>query len=311
MDRDANYVAVGAFVLLVIAMAGSFVYWYTAQRDIIATQRYEIYFQGTVSGLSPGSPVRYLGVDVGKVARIGIDPQRRDRVQVIADIDTSAPINARTRASLSLQGITGLLYVDLEQDRKSTLAGPLPQGQSYPMIASVPSDFDLVLSSLPALAVRATELIDRLNQVFDERSVQAIKTTLEDLQRTGEQLPGAAREARLAAADLRLTLHRVDEAVAELRSIESQACPDVAAAVANVRRASDGLADTADRLDRFVAANGPALSRFAQQSLPELDRLLRESRDAARDFRDLSRSLKRNPSQLLYEAAPQGVEVSR
>ena len=29
MDRDANYVAVGAFVLLVIAMAVSFVFWYT------------------------------------------------------------------------------------------------------------------------------------------------------------------------------------------------------------------------------------------------------------------------------------------
>ncbi len=311
MDRDANYVAVGAFVLLVFVMAGSFVYWYTAQQDSHTSQRYEIYFKGTVSGLSAGSPVRYLGVDVGKVVRIGIDPQRRDRVQVIADIDLSAPINGGTRASLSLQGITGLLYIDLEQDRKSALTGPLPQGQSFPVIASVPSDFDLVLSSLPGLAVRATELVDHFNQMFDERSVRAFKATLDGLQQAGEQLPDAIREARATTADMRATLRRVDGAVAELQAIETQARPDIAAAIANVRRASDSLADTAGNLDRFVAANEPALARFTHQSLPELDRLLRESRDAARDFRDLSRSLKRNPSQLLYESPRQGVEVSR
>ena len=39
--------------------------------------------------------------------------------------------------------------------------------------------------------------------------------------------------------------------------------------------------------------------------------LLRESRQAARDFRDLSRSLKQNPSQLIYEPNYRGVEVAK
>src|ERR1700729_2647605 len=115
VDRNPNYVAVGAFVLLVIAMGVSFVYWYTGQQDKRTYHRYEIYFDGSISGLSAGSPVRYLGVDVGKVVRISLDPLQRKTVQVTADIDSTAPIDDRTRASLSLQGITGLLFVDLEQ----------------------------------------------------------------------------------------------------------------------------------------------------------------------------------------------------
>src|SRR5260370_34957719 len=75
MDRDANYVAVGAFVLLVIAMAVSFVLWYTNQQERHIYLRYEIYFPGTVSGLSPGSPVRYLGAKVGTARPILSDPQ--------------------------------------------------------------------------------------------------------------------------------------------------------------------------------------------------------------------------------------------
>src|ERR1700686_1545902 len=134
MDRDANYVAVGAFVLLVSAMALSFVLWYTNQQDKRIFLRYEIYFPGTVSGLSPGSPVRYLGVNVGKVARILIDPQQRNRVLVIADIHATAPIDGRARACLNLQGNTGLLFTDLQQDRKDAVPGPLAEGLHYPVI---------------------------------------------------------------------------------------------------------------------------------------------------------------------------------
>ena len=58
MDRSTNYVVVGAFVLLVLGMALSFVYWYTDQRDKRTYVRYEIYYDGSVSGLTAGSPVR-------------------------------------------------------------------------------------------------------------------------------------------------------------------------------------------------------------------------------------------------------------
>jgi phospholipid/cholesterol/gamma-HCH transport system substrate-binding protein len=58
MEREANYAAVGAFVLLVIAMAGLFVYWYTDAREHRDFTRYEVYFDGSVSGLTRGAPVR-------------------------------------------------------------------------------------------------------------------------------------------------------------------------------------------------------------------------------------------------------------
>jgi len=45
------------------------------------------------------------------------------RVQVLADIDSTAPIDDRTRASLSLQGVTGLLFVDLEAGSESRIDG--------------------------------------------------------------------------------------------------------------------------------------------------------------------------------------------
>ncbi len=311
MDRDANYVAVGAFVLLVIAMAVSFVFWYTDQQDKRSYQRYEIYFPGSVSGLTAGSPVRYLGVDVGKVVRIALDPQQRKTVQVIADIDSTAPIDDRTRASLSLQGVTGLLFIDLEQDPKAESSGALAQGQRYPMIRSRRSDFDVLLSNLPELTTHLVELADHFNNVFSDENVRSLKATLENARLASDNLPGTVREVQQLVADVRRTTQEVQGTVAQLRGVITDASPDLKVAFANIRQISDNLARTTSRLDSFVTENEPGFSRFSKQSLPEFEQLLRESRQAARDFRDLSRSLKQNPSQLIYESNYRGIEVPK
>lgn len=311
MDRDSNYVAVGAFVLLVITMAVSFVFWYTDQRDKRTYQRYEIYFPGSVSGLTAGSPVRYLGVDVGKVARIALDPQQRKTVQVLADIDSTAPIDDRTRASLSLQGITGLLFVDLEQDPKAESTGALAQGQHYPMIRSRRSDFDVLLSNLPALTTHLVELADHFNEIFSDDTVRSLKATLENARLASERLPDTVRQAQQLLVEVRRTTQEVQGTVAELHGLITAESPDLKAAFANIREISDNLAKTTTRLNSFVTENEPGYSRFSKQSLPEFEQLLRESRQAVRDFRDLSRSLKQNPSQLIYESNYRGIEVSK
>ena len=124
-------------------------------------------------------------------------------------------------------------------------------------------------------------------------------------------MPDTARDAQLLVADMRRASHEVEAVATDLRGITQHAAPDIETALANVRHVTDKLADTSDHLDRFVAENEPGVSRFTRQSLPEFEQLLRESRDAAQDFRDLSRSLKQNPSQLLYESNYHGVEVPR
>ncbi len=311
MDRDTNYVVVGAFVLLVIGMAVSFVYWYTDQKDKRTYHRFEIYYQGTVSGLTAGSPVRYLGVDVGKVARIQLDPRERKRVEVVVDIDADAPIDARTQALLSLQGVTGLLFIDLEEDPKSVASGPLPQGERYPVIRSAPSDIAVLIRRLPDLASHAIELVDHMDQVFSDENVRAFSATLENARVASERSPALLREISALVANLKTTSDEVDSAAADFRSVTDAAAPDLKATLGNLRRITDSLASTSDRLNDFVSQNEPGLSRFTNQSLPELERLLRESRDAARDFRELARSLKEDPSQVLYQPNDRGVELPR
>ena len=311
MDRETNYVVVGAFVLLVIGMAVSFVYWYTEQKEKRTYQRYEIYYDGTVSGLTAGSPVRYLGVDVGKVARITLEAPQRQRVEVVADIDETAPIDARTRALLSLQGVTGLLFIDLEEDPNSTASGPLPQGQHYPVIQSAPSDWSVLLRRLPELANHAIGLVNHMDQLFSDENVHAFKATLQNARLASERAPALLHEIGELVVDMKRASQDVDSAASDLRTVTNDSAPDLKASLANLRRLTASLVSTSDRLDELVARNEPAITRFTGQGLPELERLLHESREAVRDIRDLSRSLKQNPAELLYESNSHGVELPR
>ncbi len=304
MEREANYTAVGAFVLLIATMAALFVYWYAGSADARDYQRYEIYFEGSVSGLNRGSTVRYLGVEVGRVVAIRIDRRASDRVQVIADIDSATPISETTLASLSLQGVTGLLYIDLLANADPKRRMDSVPSEQYPVIDSVRSTFDLFLASLP-------DLVGRASRVLSDENIAAFTSTMANIERTASTLPATLRDAGQVMADLKTTIVDVREAASAARALVESSGPELAAAIARLRTTAENLATTTANFDRLITDHREDLGLFLRDGLPEMERLLRDSRQAAQEFRELSRSLKADPSQLLYEPSYRGVEIPR
>ena len=311
MEREANYAAVGAFVLLVLAMGGLFVYWYAGSRDARDFTRYEIYFEGSVSGLTRGSTVRFLGVDVGRVIDIRVDTRAASRVQVIADIDSEAPVTDKTVAELSLQGVTGLLYIDLlGQPGTKKLIAAVPS-ERYPVIPAVRSSFDLFVSSLPDVVAQAGAIATRVNLLLSDENIAAISRTVSNVDKATAGLPATLREIELLAKDLRVTAGEVSQVAVSIRSFADSAAPEATLALQRVRLAAENLAATTTRLDQLVAESQRDVRSFTRDSLPELEQLLRDSRSAAVEFQSLTRSLRDNPSQLIYQPPAAGVEIPR
>jgi phospholipid/cholesterol/gamma-HCH transport system substrate-binding protein len=312
MEREANYLAVGSFVLLVVVMGFLFVYWYSASNEHRFYLRYEIYFDGSVSGLSDGSPVRYLGVDVGRVARIRIDPRAANRVQVIADIDATTPISDRTLARLSLQGITGLLYIDLQQQRPDDTGRPIlaaVPSERYQVIRSAHSDFDLFLSSLPQLTVRLNDLVDRTGRVLSDKNIDTVERLVTNLDKVAADLPHSASNVDGLVTDLRSTINDAHREINDIQAATQSVSVDFIAAVQKLRATSDNLARVSGNVDAFLDENRDQLNGFVRAGLPQFELLLRDSRAAAQEIRDLSRSLRDNPSQLIYQPPASGVVI--
>ncbi len=309
MDREANYVAVGAFVLLVIVMAAGFVLWYSDTGDGQAVRRYEIYFDGSVSGLSEGSTVRYLGVAVGRVMRIAIDPRDPGRVRVVADIQEGTPIEADTVARLSLQGVTGLLTINLQPRTPGLVPPPRVESLKFPVIPSEQSQFDVLVSSLPDVVARAGEALDRMNSMLSDSNIAAVSAALGHADRASADLPAAVADARVMFRDMTDAANEMQATMRGLGELSGTGGEDVKAAAARLRDVADTLASTATRLDKLVAENEDNVGRFAEEGLAEFEQLMRETRNAVRSFDTLTRSLEQDPSRLIYRPATAGVEI--
>ncbi|MGH8287999.1 MAG: MlaD family protein [Steroidobacteraceae bacterium] len=309
MERDANYAAVGAFVLLVALGAALFVYWYSGTRVHRSYDHYEIYFNGSVSGLETGAAVRYLGVRVGRVEQMRIDPRNAGRVEVIAAIDSTTPISPRTIAELDLQGLTGLLYIDLQRSAQG--AAPSVPSLRYPVIRAAPSQFDVFMTQLPRLAAAAGGVIQRLDRLLSDRNIDDISRGLDTLSQASSSLPETVRNVNALLTQLRAATVELAATARSARNMMDTAGPQVVTTVRRLDTVADNLSQATDQLDKMVAENRADVRSFTRSSLPEIESFVREGRAAAQDIRELSVSLRRNPSQLLYQPAPAGVEIPR
>jgi len=309
LEREARYAVVGLFALAAIALAIGFVWWYSDAGDRREYARYEIHFFGSVSGLSQGSPVRYLGVDVGRVEKLGVDPDNPRRVKIVAEIDSTAPISGATEARLGLLGLTGLLYIDLREDPRRTASTPLAQGERYPVIRSRKGDIEAFLERLPDAITRAAKVMERVEKLLSQENTEAVRQSLASIRDATGELPALARNASTLATELRQTAQEVTVLSQKVGTLVDESRPDLTAALGSVRTAAERLSATSASLERIVSGNEGALSRIAGSGGGDLQQLLIEVRDASAEVRSLARQLRENPSALLREREDSGVEL--
>jgi phospholipid/cholesterol/gamma-HCH transport system substrate-binding protein len=311
MERDARYATLAAFALVCVAAAFAFIWWYSGRGDQRDYQTYEIYFQGTVSGLSKGSPVRYLGVDVGRVTALGVDKLDAGRVKVVADIDSTAPITGATQAKLGLLGLTGLLYIDLQEDPEVPASRALQQGVKHPVIPARKGTIEASVERLPEILGQATSVLARIERVLSDENVRSLSQTMANIEQASGDLPATMSEARALAAELRSISASTLALTNTLNQTLAKTQPDLEATLASARVASDKLAKTAEGLERALNASEGGLGRAAGASVAELQQLVVDARIASNEVRELARVLRERPSSVLFEPKATGVEIPR
>jgi phospholipid/cholesterol/gamma-HCH transport system substrate-binding protein len=165
MESDKRYFIEGLFVIgFSIALAFFFV-WLTrsGNKDDVL---YRIHFAESVSGLSLGDPVKFLGVDVGTVKTMTIAPGDPGRVEVDVELRRDTPVKTDTTATLKLKGITGAYIIELNGGSAASmmLTAATPQGQ-VPEIPAVKGSLNTVLDELPKVVAKFSSIEDQTKKV--------------------------------------------------------------------------------------------------------------------------------------------------
>jgi paraquat-inducible protein B len=90
MSKQANKKAIGAFVLVALALGVAAIIIFGSGKFFVKKSEYVAYFQGSVKGLSVGAPVVFRGVKIGQVTKIMIYADQRNQsfeIPVFMEID--------------------------------------------------------------------------------------------------------------------------------------------------------------------------------------------------------------------------------
>ena len=113
MEIRARYFLVGLFVLVVAAGVVGFIYWLYNTGGLVQRTDYRVSFNGSVSGLAPGSPVLFNGLQVGEVSGLSLSADDPGLVIARISIDARTPIRTDTHVGMDFRGLTGTATVAL------------------------------------------------------------------------------------------------------------------------------------------------------------------------------------------------------
>jgi phospholipid/cholesterol/gamma-HCH transport system substrate-binding protein len=306
METRAPYVVVGSFVLVLVAGLVAAVLWFAQVQFREQLSYYDIYFHGSVNGLTPGSTVRYSGIPVGRVAEFKLDPLDPTRVRVTVELEAGTPVKTDTIASLELQGLAGGIYVNLTGGSREAPPVTRQPGERYAVIASRPSGLQQVVTDVPEALTRLIALADQLGDIFNAQNRQALSETLENLRRVSAAAAAHGADIDSAMSDGAQTLHALkttlEQANAILDSFKTTIGPqgNVAAATQSVNDAARKYAELAQRLDALVADNEPQLRDFSHAGLDQLKGLMQQTQLLVAQLSRIADSVERNPSEFLY-----------
>jgi phospholipid/cholesterol/gamma-HCH transport system substrate-binding protein len=301
MDTKVNYAAVGIFVIGLGAMLIGAILWLAAGGEVHRKiDLYQSLSTESVAGLNLNAPVKYRGVDVGKVRDIRLVPNNPQLVQLVYAIDDGTPIKTDTVATLTTQGLTGIAYIELSGG--SPTAPPLVAKTSgeVPIIPTKPS----LTARLEQVLTRVLASVDRtsqnLNGVFSDENKKALTVALDNIATLSRTL--ADRSDSIDAM-----LRNADRTMANAARVSAE----LDGTIARIDRAADSFDAMSRRVDetaaganRTVTAVGTDVNRFTTETVPQLEDLMNDLSVLSASLRRLSEQTERNPKSLIFGKVP-------
>jgi phospholipid/cholesterol/gamma-HCH transport system substrate-binding protein len=313
MEIRASYLIVGAMVVVLIAGLAAFSVWLVKADVDRQLVRYEIFFEGSVSGLQEGSQVRYRGIPVGRVVQIGIDPDNVERVRTLAEIDYGTPVKADTVATLEMQGVTGIAYVELKggtQESALLVAGP---AADYPVIQAQRSALERVFESTPDLLAQAVDVAARFDRLLSDDNLNALGNSISNIETltaaaagNTEKLDGLVDGATNAMGDIEQVADDFGELSADLSALTAKLDErldglggDLIGTLDELSGAANALGGAARQLDGMVGELREPLSDFSGTGLYEFTNLVGESRELVAAMTRITKEFERDPTGFL------------
>jgi len=250
----------------------------------------------SVAGLKVDAPVRFRGVDVGRVDSISFDPRQAGEIRVRISVDPAAPISKSTYAKLSYQGITGVAFIQLD-DEKGKSSEPLPLSrEKVAQIELQASMFERAETDIRDVVLKAARVADRLDELLTEQNQKRVMALVDSFEQTSERYGELARNLEPSAKALPGLLQQTR------RTVESaQTAVDN---VAKLAEDTDRKLVVLDTVGEAAKQIGRAADDLHKDTLPRVNALIDQVSIDARELKRTLHQVNARPQSLIFGLQP-------
>jgi len=170
MEKNAHYFTIGLFVTVMFMALVGFTIWLAGDRGQEKGNFFTVYFTDPVAGVAEGTDVTYRGMPAGKVTAIRLDPDKSDLIKIDIEVKKDIPVRAHTKATLVVQGITGLLHLDLSTQPNDRGEPEHLEGEKYPVLRGEPSQISQILDGISKMTSASASAAASVNKLATQIS---------------------------------------------------------------------------------------------------------------------------------------------
>jgi phospholipid/cholesterol/gamma-HCH transport system substrate-binding protein len=310
METRANYVLIGAFVLIGAAALMLFTLWIAGTPLNKDYSTYDVVFEGPVNGLIEGGEVRFNGIKVGEVNRLSLDRNDPNRVIARIRIDAETPVRTDSVAELNFLGITGVTFIQI---RAGSPDQPLLKPEDFqppPVIKTERTALDELFQGGQDLLTVTGETINRINDALSEENVAHVTAILANLETASEKIAangGLIDSAQSALKSLDKAAVAIETAATSVNTTIDAVDDDVKKLVTDANDVVSSLRPAAEDVRTTIENINGAVTQLNRDLTPSAGRALEQISSAAVDIRammvriqSLLNEIEQDPSRFVY-----------
>jgi phospholipid/cholesterol/gamma-HCH transport system substrate-binding protein len=295
MENRSYALMTGFFTIALLVAAVLVGLW--LNRDRSERVPFEIVTTQSIPGLNPQATVRYRGLEVGRIDDIIFDPQVTGQILIKMSVDTGSPITTTTFASLGYQGVTGIAFIQLDDDRTGS---PLLRSS-----AEHPGRIPLRPGLLDQLEKRGLAILEKTERITASLDKLMSPENQQTIIGAFDNIGKAAVAYGAIPAKLDPTLARLPALTGKIDELATSATSAVHNFdhLATTLQAPDGpIAHLNTTVDRVGTALGGVTSDLELQTLPHLTAMTDEAKSSLRAVKRTATSLSDRPQGILFGA---------
>jgi phospholipid/cholesterol/gamma-HCH transport system substrate-binding protein len=267
-------------------------------RDRTELHPYEIVTTQTIPGLNPQATVRYRGLEVGRVDDIVFDPRVTGQILIRLSIAEGAPVTTTTFASLGYQGVTGIAFIQLDDDRTGS---PLLKSDKNHVarLPLRPGLLDQLEKRGLSILEKTEQITNSLNSILSQENAEKITGAVDNISKAAVAYGEIPKQLQPTLARLPELTTKLDRTMSSVNELSTSAT----SAVRNYDRLATTLQAPGGPIDRAagaIASLEGVTSDLEMRTLPHLVEMTDEARISLRAVRRTVTNIGDRPQSILF-----------